>query len=148
MTGFIWWVRFTELLIHSWVIGSAPGIVFLYHLDRLFLSTGTVIGSSHITPRLSKIYIIAGKIVRQVQSSKIEDPSKDGQMSQTVRELDRELTEWVENLPHSVRHATNDRKNPKMLALCLIAFFVYYSAIINLRMCTSPFHSFWVAFWF
>jgi len=55
-------------------------------------------------------------------------------MNQTVRALDQDLAEWAENLPHNVRHATNDRKNPKMLALCLIAFFVYYSAIINLRM--------------
>ncbi|KAF9652607.1 hypothetical protein BDM02DRAFT_3088957, partial [Thelephora ganbajun] len=82
---------------------------------------------------LTKIYIIAGKIARQLQSSKIEDPSKDDQMSQTVRALDRELAEWVENLPHNVRHATNNRKNPKMLALCLTAFFVYHSAIINLH---------------
>ena len=82
--------------------------------------------------------------MRQVQSSKIEDPSKDDQMSQTVRVLDQELTEWVENLPHSVRYAKNDRKNPKMLALCLTAFFVYYSAIINLRMSTPPFSSFWI----
>ena len=77
-----------------------------------------------------------------MQSSKIEDPSKDDQMNQIVHALDRELTEWVENLPHSVRHATNDRKNPKMLALCLTAFFVYYSAIINLRMYNPPFLSF------
>ena len=63
-------------------------------------------------------------------------------MSQTVRALDQELAEWVENLPHNVRHATNDRKNPKMLALCLTAFFVYYSAIINLRMCIPPFPRF------
>lgn len=98
-----------------------------------------VICSSRITPRLSKIYIIAGKIVRKVQSSKIEDPSKDDQMSQTVRALDRELSEWVENLPPNVRNAANDRKNPKMLALCLIAFFVYYSAIINLRTHTLHF---------
>lgn len=59
-------------------------------------------------------------------------------MSQTVRALDQELAEWVDNLPHNVRHATNDRRNPKMLALCLTAFFVYYSAIINLRMCIPP----------
>ena len=117
-------------------IGSA-----LHRLDCSFSSTRTVVYSSHITPRLSKIYTIAGKIVRQVQSSKIEDPSKDDQMSQTVHALDLELAEWVENLPHNVRYATNDRKNPKMLALCLIAFFVYYSAIINLRTCTPPFLS-------
>jgi len=104
--------------------------------------------SSRVTSRLSKIYVIAGKIVRQVQSSKIEDPSRDDQMSQTVRALDRELAEWAENLPHNVRHATNDRKNPKMLALCLTAFFVYYSAIINLRTCTLPFPLFWAIFWF
>lgn len=77
--------------------------------------------------------------MRQVQSSKIEDPSKDDQMSRTVRALDQELTEWFENLPQNVKHATNDRKNPKMLALCLTAFFMYYSAIINLRMCDPPF---------
>lgn len=94
-----------------------------------------------LTSRLTKIYIIAGKIVRQVQSSKIEDPSKDDQMNQTVCELDRELAEWSENLPDSVRHAANDKKSTKMLALCLTASFVYYSAIINLRMCTPP--QFW-----
>ena len=77
--------------------------------------------------------------MRQVQSSKIEDPSKDDQMSQTVRVLDQELVEWAENLPHDVRQATSDKKNPKMLALCLTAFFMYYSAIINLRMCIPPF---------
>lgn len=85
--------------------------------------------------------------MRQVQSSKIEDPSKDDQMSRTVRALDQELAEWVENLPHNVRYATSDRKDPKMLALCLTAFFVYYSAIINLR--TSPSISlFCITFWF
>lgn len=76
--------------------------------------------------------------MRQVQSSKIDDPSKEDHVNQTVRELDRELAEWAENLPDNVRHATNDRKNTKMLALCLTAFFVYYSAIINLRTCTPP----------
>jgi hypothetical protein len=74
--------------------------------------------------------------VRQVQSFKIEDPSKDDQTNQTVRELDRELTEWAETLPDTVRQTTNDKKNAKMLALCLTGFFVYYSAIINLRKCT------------
>ena len=68
-------------------------------------------------------------------------------MNRTVRALDQELAEWVENLPHNVRYATSDRKNPKMLALCLTAFFVYYSAIINLR--TSPSVSpFCTIFWF
>ena len=141
MTGFIWWVRFTVSPIYLWAFGSALGFDFLYHLDRLFSSAKTAISSSYIT-RLSKIYVIAGRIVRKVQSSKIEDPSKDDQMSQTVRELDQELAEWAENLPHNVRHATNDRKNPKMLALCLTAFFVYYSAIINLRMRLLLFPSF------
>lgn len=122
-------------------IGSALGLTFLYRLDGL---SRTVIYSSRVTSRLSRIYIIAGKIARQVQSSKIEDPSRDDQMSQTVRALDRELAEWAENLPHNVRHAKNDRKNPKMLALCLTAFFVYYSAIINLRMCTLPVSLVWV----
>ena len=84
--------------------------------------------------------------MRKVQSSKIEDPSKDDQMSQTVHALDRELAEWVESLPDNVRHATNDRKNPKMLALCLTAFFVYYSAIINLRMSSTQFLSLGVIF--
>ena len=78
--------------------------------------------------------MIAGKIVRNVQSSRIEDPTKDDQMTRIVRGLDQELAGWVENLPHNVRYAANDRSNPKMLALCLIAFFVYYSAIINLRL--------------
>ena len=59
-------------------------------------------------------------------------------MNQTVQELDRELAEWVENLPDNVRNAKNDRENTKMLVLCLTAFFVYYSAIINLRACTPP----------
>ena len=56
-------------------------------------------------------------------------------MNQTVRELDQELVEWVQNLPDVVKQAASDKKNTKMLALCLTAFFVYYSAIINLRMC-------------
>lgn len=60
-------------------------------------------------------------------------------MSQTVRALDRELEDWVGNLPENVRHAAGDKKNSKMLALCLIAFFMYYSAIIDLRMCTPRF---------
>ena len=60
-------------------------------------------------------------------------------MSQTVRALDQELVEWTENLPHNVRQATSDKKNPKMLALCLTAFFMYYSAIINLRTWIPPF---------
>jgi hypothetical protein len=63
-------------------------------------------------------------------------------MSQTVRALDRELEDWVRNLPENVRHATNDKKNSKMLALCLIAFFMYYSAIIDLRMCALRFSRF------
>jgi len=68
-------------------------------------------------------------------------------MSRTVRALDQELAEWVENLPHNVRYATSDRKDPKMLALCLTAFFVYYSAIINLRTSTSV-SPFCIIFWF
>ena len=60
-------------------------------------------------------------------------------MNQTVSELDRELTEWAENLPDNIKHARDDRK---MLALCLTAFFVYYSAIINLRTCAPPSLSF------
>ena len=59
-------------------------------------------------------------------------------MNQTVQELDQELREWVEDLPDNVRNATNDRENTKMLVLCLTAFFVYYSAIINLRACILP----------
>jgi hypothetical protein len=82
-----------------------------------------------------------------VQSSKIEDPSKDDQMSQTVRALDQELVEWAENLPHNVRQATSDKRNPKMLPLCLTAFFMYYSAIINLRMWIPP-SPFRIVFWF
>ena len=67
-------------------------------------------------------------------------------MNHTVRGLDQELAEWAENLPDNVRHATDDKKNTKMLALCLTAFFVYYSAIINLRTCTPPSPSFWVIY--
>lgn len=90
--------------------------------------------------RLLQIYVIAGKIVRKVQNSRIDDPTKDDQMTLIVRGLDQELSDWVENLPPTVRYAANDRKNPKMLALCLIAFFVYYSAIINLRWSFPTFH--------
>lgn len=67
-------------------------------------------------------------------------------MNQTVRELDQELAEWAGSLPANVRHATEDRKNTKMLASCLTAFFVYYSAIINLRTCNSPSPLFWICF--
>lgn len=112
---------------------SQPCLHRLYRLDQSISSLRTAIYSLRIAPRLSKIYIIAGKIVRQVQSSKIEDPSKDDQMSRTVHVLDQELVEWAENLPQNVKQATSDKKNPKMLALCLTAFFMYYSAIINLR---------------
>jgi hypothetical protein len=65
-------------------------------------------------------------------------------MNQTVRELDQELAEWAGNLPANVKHATGDRKNTKMLALCLTAFFVYYSAIINLRTYSPPSPSTWI----
>lgn len=118
------------------VIGLAVGPVSLYRYDRLSSSLRMGIrsfGYDRLLHRLTKIYIIAGKVARQVQPSKIEDPLKDDQMNKTVRELDRELSEWAESLPPSVRHATSDRRNTKMLAVCLTAFFVYYSAIINLR---------------
>lgn len=42
-------------------------------------------------------------------------------------------------LPHSIRFAADETKNPDMLELCLITFFVHYFAIINLRELLSDF---------
>ncbi|KIK65651.1 hypothetical protein GYMLUDRAFT_364676 [Collybiopsis luxurians FD-317 M1] len=85
------------------------------------------------------IYVIAGKIMRFAQSSHIED-AKSERTKKTIRDLDSELYNWIHRLPPEVRFAANNSTNSKMLALCLIAFFVYYSAIINLHRPFIPDH--------
>ncbi|KAJ3867693.1 fungal-specific transcription factor domain-containing protein [Lentinula novae-zelandiae] len=81
---------------------------------------------------LLRIYVIAGKIMRFVQSAKVED-AKSEKMHESVMDLDSELDNWQHNLPPEVKYAANDTSNPKMFTLCLIAHFVYNSAKINLR---------------
>jgi hypothetical protein len=63
---------------------------------------------------------------------KLEDTENE-QTRKTVMDLDSELANWINHLPSDVRSAVNDTANPQMPALCRIAFFVYYSTIINLR---------------
>ncbi|SJL06316.1 uncharacterized protein ARMOST_09652 [Armillaria ostoyae] len=43
------------------------------------------------------------------------------------------LEDWVECLPPKVKYTANDAGSLKMLTLCLITFFEYYSATINLH---------------
>ncbi|KAF8922155.1 fungal-specific transcription factor domain-containing protein [Mucidula mucida] len=72
---------------------------------------------------LLKIYIVAGKIVRSAHSLKLlkEINETGAQVPTVIHHLDIMLEDWVESLP------------PNMMTLCLIAFFVYYSATINLH---------------
>ncbi|KAG7450114.1 uncharacterized protein BT62DRAFT_927430 [Guyanagaster necrorhizus] len=86
---------------------------------------------------LLKIYVVAGKIVRSAHSLQLlRDMRKTkAQIPQVIQHLDVMLEDWVESLPSNVKYAANDAGNPKILTLCLIAFFVYYSATINLREC-------------
>ncbi|PBL02106.1 hypothetical protein ARMGADRAFT_954261 [Armillaria gallica] len=81
---------------------------------------------------LLEIYIIAGKVMRFVHSLQINDPLSE-QTRKTVAAIDAELEHWLTRLPPTVRYAANNRQNPKMLTLCLITFFVYYSAVIDLH---------------
>ncbi|THV05382.1 hypothetical protein K435DRAFT_961147 [Dendrothele bispora CBS 962.96] len=78
------------------------------------------------------IYVIAGRIMRFVQSKHIDDPRSEA-ARKTRAALDADLAHWINNLPPYIRFSANDTSNPKLLSLCLIAFFVYYSAIINLH---------------
>lgn len=93
--------------------------------------------------RLLKIYIVAGKIVRSAHSlqlhREIDETVTETQAPSVIHDLDAMLDEWVESLPRNVKYAANNADNPKMLTLCLIAFFVYYSATINLRMSSISF---------
>ncbi|KAJ3936890.1 MAG: fungal-specific transcription factor domain-containing protein [Lentinula lateritia] len=98
---------------------------------------------------LLRIYVIAGKIMRFVQSAKVED-ARSEKMHESVMDLDSELDNWQHNLPPEVKYAANDTSNPKMFTLCLIAHFVYNSAKINLhrpfipdRLTSSSDHSSW-----
>lgn len=72
--------------------------------------------------------------MRFTQSAHVED-ARSEKTNRAIADLDSQLASWIHHLPTEVRFAANDPDNPKMLALCLIAFFVYYSAIINLRAC-------------
>ncbi|KAK0498377.1 hypothetical protein EDD18DRAFT_1351062 [Armillaria luteobubalina] len=91
-------------------------------------------GDSYMTGfvALLEIYIIAGKVMRFVHSLQINDPQSE-QTRKTVAAIDAELEHWLNHLPPTVRFAANNRQNPKMLTLCLITFFVYYSAVIDLH---------------
>ncbi|KAJ4465781.1 fungal-specific transcription factor domain-containing protein [Lentinula edodes] len=96
---------------------------------------------------LLRIYVIAGKILRFVQSAKVED-AKSEKMHESVMDPDSELDNY--NLPPEVKYAANDTSNPKMFTLCLIAHFVYNSAKVNLhrpfipdRLTSSSDHSSW-----
>ncbi|KAJ3892788.1 fungal-specific transcription factor domain-containing protein [Lentinula edodes] len=88
---------------------------------------------------LLRIYVIAGKIMRFVQSAKVED-AKSEKMHESVMDLDSELDNWQHDLPPEVKYAANDTSNPKMFTLCLIAHFVYNSAKINLQMLPASHH--------
>ncbi|KAK7471016.1 hypothetical protein VKT23_002429 [Stygiomarasmius scandens] len=81
---------------------------------------------------LLRIYVIAGRIMRFVQSKHIDDP-KSETTRKTVAALDADLAGWINGLPPCIRFSANDTNNPQMLSLCLIAFFVYYSSIIFLH---------------
>ncbi|KAJ3734458.1 fungal-specific transcription factor domain-containing protein [Lentinula guzmanii] len=81
---------------------------------------------------LLEIYVIAGEIMRFVQSVKVED-AKSEKLHGNVMELDSKLDNWQRNLPPEVKYAANDTSNPQMFSLCLIAHFVYNSAKINLH---------------
>ncbi|KAF9040392.1 hypothetical protein BDZ89DRAFT_1090289 [Hymenopellis radicata] len=89
---------------------------------------------------LLKIYIVAGKIVRSAHSLKLlkEINETEAQVPTVIHHLDIMLEDWVESLPPNVKYAANNSENPKMMTLCLIAFFVYYSATINLRTSALP----------
>lgn len=93
--------------------------------------------------RLLKIYIVAGKIVRSAHSLQLhkdlDETVTETRAPSVIHHLDAMLDEWVESLPQNVKFAANNADNPKMLTLCLIAFFVYYSATINLRMSSVSF---------
>ncbi|KAK0466401.1 uncharacterized protein EV420DRAFT_1617658 [Desarmillaria tabescens] len=82
---------------------------------------------------LLKIYVVAGKIVRSAHSLQLlrEMDGTKAQIPQVIHHLDVMLEDWIESLPPNVKYAANEAGNPKMLTLCLIAFFVYYSATIN-----------------
>lgn len=91
--------------------------------------------------RLLKIYVVAGKIVRTAHSLKLlaEIDATGRQVPELLQSLDGLLEDWVESLPHNIKFAANNVNDPKMLTLCLIAFFMYYSATINLRELRSMF---------
>ena len=59
--------------------------------------------------------------------------SKDADEAILFNKIVTSLNAWKEALPPQVRIDVNDVANSKMMVLCLIAYFVYYSAMINLR---------------
>lgn len=79
--------------------------------------------------------MVAGKIVQSAHSLQLlkEIDETKVQVPLLIQRLDSTLEEWVESLPENVKYAANRTDNSRMLTLCLIAFFVYYSATINLR---------------
>ena len=96
---------------------------------------------------LTKIYVVAGKIVRSAHSlsllRKMDEPvhnSDQKTLPDLLQSLDVLLEGWVESLPNRVRFAaTSADEVPEMVSLCLLAYLVYYSCVINLR--AYPFSS-------
>lgn len=71
----------------------------------------------------------------------MDDPKSNSQSTELPKllaSLDVLLKTWVESLPDRVRFAANSDDTPEMVALCLLAFLVYYSAVINLCLSDSP----------
>ncbi|KAE9404478.1 hypothetical protein BT96DRAFT_813532, partial [Gymnopus androsaceus JB14] len=99
-------------------------------------------GKSYMTGfvALLSIYGIAGKIMRFTQSAHVEE-ARNEKTNKTIADLDSQLANWVHQLPSEVKYAANDPNDPQMFALCTIAFFVYYSAIINLHRPFIPDHA-------
>ncbi|KAH8835782.1 fungal-specific transcription factor domain-containing protein [Flagelloscypha sp. PMI_526] len=96
-------------------------------------------GDSYMTGffALLKIYKVAGRIARVVQSSRLDDP--DSQEAQTIlSSLDQDLAQWIDELPDKIRFAEKGTSNPRLLSLSISAFFVYYASIIILHRPFAP----------
>jgi len=78
--------------------------------------------------------VIAGRIMRFVSSSRVDDP-KSPRAKEELEDLDSQLRKWLDQLPADIRQAPGNAQNrdPPMVSLSLITYFVYYSCVINLR---------------
>jgi hypothetical protein len=88
----------------------------------------------------SSLCQIAGQIVRSISTLQInrlrQKPGSlgAGELLRTIRKLDKELAEWLHQVPDTIKFSANrpDLKNSH-LAMCVISYMVHAGCVINLH---------------